>query len=300
MLAPRASSAFVCIRCELKLARPRLPLLLARPPQAAFSSASRRRDADDTAQIQLPQQPQRVSAHPLGRIRKRRGRADLREITARLEDIKTLGEDAEILVLKEAGVEPSEEKQTPEIVHSLAHEAPNIIESLRHESRPLTPQDIINQLDSLRPKSPDPYGPHYVSQSTFVKLSRTVLQGFTGRQLSHYYSVTKGVKDSQVGNEVLDGLKQLQSRTSRPAERSEWHPGTTQIDQRLPGLAVHRKPKRGAISKHLLVDQILRDVWKLVLLEEIEAPGELELSLKPWQLSILSSGCMSRHIGPYQ
>jgi hypothetical protein len=44
------------------------------------------------------------------------------------------------------------------------------------------------------------------------------------------------------------------------------------------------------VSKQLLVDRILRDVWKLVPLEEVEAPGEIELSLKPWQLTLLNAG----------
>jgi hypothetical protein len=44
------------------------------------------------------------------------------------------------------------------------------------------------------------------------------------------------------------------------------------------------------VSRQLLVDRILRDAWNLVLLEEIEAPGELELYLKPWQIRLLDVG----------
>lgn len=289
MLAPRASSAFVCIRCELKRARPRLPLLARRPPHANFSASARHRDAfDDSSQIQAPPPRGRVSAHPLGRIRKRKGQT-VRETTARL-GVKTLGDDAEILVLKEVGDAPQEEAVAPEIV-PIQQDVPDILASLQQENRPLTLEEITKQLDTLRPKTQAGlHEPHYVTQATFVKLAKVLLQGFTVPQLSHYYSVTKGVEHDHVQKEVLDGLKGSKGTAKRPVERTDWHPGTTQINRRLPGLDVTHRRKKSPVSKQLLVDQILRDVWKLVLLEEIEAPGEIELSLKPWQLSLLSSG----------
>jgi hypothetical protein len=295
MLAPRASSAFVCLRCELQRARPRLPVLSRRTTHANFSAAARRYDAfdEEPSQVETPGLRHRLSEHPLGRLRKRKGKAPLRATTARLEGgVKTLGDDAEILVLKEVGEGPSEESVAPKTLPATPQEAINIAESLQQEKNPISPTEIVQQLNSLRPKADtDPNEPHYVSQTAYVKLSRRLLRGFTGQQLSQYYSITKGVKRKEVGKEVIAGLKELQSQAKRPAERSEWHPGTTQIDLRLPGLDVHRgKSQRKAVSKHLLVDQILRDLWKLVLLEEIEAPGELELSLKPWQLILLSSG----------
>lgn len=290
MLAPRASSAFVCIQCELKLARPRLSGLAHRLSHANFSSSPRPRDED--TEVQTRRARSQLSEHPLGRLRKRKGRATIRETTARLEEgVKTLGDDAAILVLKDLEDAPAEERETPEIVSTTASGSLNIAESLQQEKRPFTPQEIVNQIESLRPEADaEPDEPHYISQSTFIKLSRTLLQGFKGRQLLQYYSVAKGVTKGRVGQQVMDGLKERQSQTKRPTERSEWHPGTTQIERRLPGLDVHRT-KRRSVSKHLLVDQILRDVWNLVPLEEIEASGELELSLKPWQIQLLSSGC---------
>jgi hypothetical protein len=302
MLAPRASSAFVCFRCELQRTRPRLPLLPVRLSPSTthtnFSASTRRRDALDgeTAQEHARTPRPHLSEHPLGRLRKRKGKAALRATTARLEGgVKTLGDDAEILVLREVDDGPLEEntKLETEMAPATPLEAINLAESLQQEKRPVSSSEIIQQLNTLRPETDagaDATEPHYVSQTTYVKLSRRLLRGFTGQQLSRYYSVTKGVKRKQVGEQVIAGLKELQSQAKRPAERSGWHPGTTQIDLRLPGLDVHRKSQRKAVSKHLLVDQILRDLWKLVLLEEIEAPGELELSLKPWQLTLLNSG----------
>ncbi|KAF2676140.1 hypothetical protein K458DRAFT_380438 [Lentithecium fluviatile CBS 122367] len=299
MLAPRASSAFVCFRCELQLVRPQFRLLPRHSStlHAHLSTSARRHDAfDDEATRPQSSRPRpQLSEHPLGRLRKRKGNAPLRATTARLEGgVKTLGDDAEILVLKEVGGDgPSEDSVAPEpeVVPATPQEVVNLAASLQQERNPVSPSEIVQQLDSLRPETAGaPDEPRYVSQTTFVKLSRRLLRGFTGQQLSKYYSITKGVKAKQVGQQVIAGLEKLQSQARRPAERSEWHPGTTQVDHRLPGLDVHRRSQRKAISKHLLVDQILRDLWKLVLLEEIEAPGELELLLKPWQLTLLSSG----------
>ena len=52
MLAPRASSAFVCLRCELKLARPRISPLASQSSHASFSTSARRQDGADETQTQ--------------------------------------------------------------------------------------------------------------------------------------------------------------------------------------------------------------------------------------------------------
>ncbi|KAJ4304846.1 hypothetical protein N0V90_000374 [Kalmusia sp. IMI 367209] len=293
MLAPRASSAFVCLRCELNLARPRLPVLPRRAPHAYFSTSDRRHDAfDEHLQAEAPTPRPKLSEHPLGRLRRRKGGRAIRATTAQLEGTKTLGEDAAILVLKEVGERPAEQNTTPEIARDESYEAPKLSQALAEE-KPATPEEIVKLIDSLRPKPLDDTleadEANYVSQSVFIKLSHHLLRAFTGNQLSHYYSVRKGVGKSRVVHEVMEGVKQLQRKSKRPAERSEWSPGTTEINRRLPTLDMH-KAKRKAVSKHLLVDQILRDVWKLVMLEEIEGAGELELALQDWQLSLLTSG----------
>ncbi|KAF2634859.1 hypothetical protein P280DRAFT_474304 [Massarina eburnea CBS 473.64] len=301
MLAPRASGAFVCFRCELHRARPHLPALARRAP---FSTSVRRRNVDETLQPfqpeqpEQPEQPQKDKFHiypqlnerPLIRVRRPKGKKRLRASTAILGGVKRLGDDADILLIREEGEDPIEEPVTPEPDETYPAEAVNIIGSLQEEKKPITLEEVVEKIDSLRPKTlSEPDEPQYINQSTFIRVSQTLLASFTSRQLSHYYSVTKGVERKDVGKQVLDSLKQMQSKEKRPAERSGWHPGRTPIDRRLPGLDVHRR-KRKPVSKHLIVDQILRGVWGFVMLEEIESSGELELLLKPWQLSVLTSG----------
>ncbi|KAJ4360937.1 uncharacterized protein N0V89_001506 [Didymosphaeria variabile] len=257
----------------------------------------RRRDAFDEeverdAKPILQPRPQ-LSEHPLGRVRKRKGGRSIRETTARLEGTKTLGEDASILVLEELGDGKKKEATPgPELVQDDEQLPLKLAEALADE-KPATLEEVLEQLDKLRRKATndeDSVDEHYVSQTVYTRLSDHLLRAFTVAQLSHYYSERKGVEKDRVAQEVRVGLKQMQGKGKRPSERSEWTPGRTQIDRRLPSLDVHSKMKRKAIGKHLLVDQILRDVWKLVMLEELEAAGEIELALKDWQLVMLTSG----------
>ncbi|KAF2449766.1 hypothetical protein P171DRAFT_379938 [Karstenula rhodostoma CBS 690.94] len=300
MLAPRASSAFVCLRCELTQARLRLPALPRRAPHASFSASSRRRrdasdeDLDSESRPNFQPRPH-LSEHPLGiRLRKRKGGGHIRETTARLEGSKTLGEDASIIVLEELGERKKREAiPEPQIVHDDEHIPLKLAEALADE-RPATLEEVVEQLDKLRQKATNDDAiadeGHYVSQTVYFRLSNHLFKSFTGAQLSHYYSERKGVEKDRVPQEVRDRLKKLQGTAKRTSLRSEWTPGTSQIDRRLPSLDVHSKKKRKNIGKHLLVDQILRDVWKLIMLEELEATGEIELALKDWQLAMLTSG----------
>lgn len=294
MLAPRASSAFVCLRCELTLARPRLAALPRRIPHASFSSSSRRRgDAldDELERLESNVKPL-LSEHPLGRVRKRNGHA-IRETTARLEGAKALGEDAAILVLEGLGEGKRDITPEPEVIKYNDDQLPLKLAEALADEKPATLEEVVEQLDKLRQKATNDEATaaegHYVSQAVFTRLSDHLLRAFTSAQLSHYYSQRKGVGKNRVAHEVREGLKELHGKAKRPSERSEWTPGTTQIDRRLPSLNVHSRKKRG-IGKHLLVDQILRDVWKLVMLEELETAGEIELALKDWQLVMLTSG----------
>lgn len=120
------------------------------------------------------------------------------------------------------------------------------------------------------------------------------MNGFTHQQLIAFYSVAKNIRKEKVKQGVINSIKQKPGSgdQDRSVERSEWQPGTTDITQRLPGVDRHVKIKRYRknVSKQLLVDRILRDVWNLMLLEEIESPGELELSLQSWQLALLKAG----------
>ncbi|KAF2020615.1 hypothetical protein BU24DRAFT_416283 [Aaosphaeria arxii CBS 175.79] len=311
--ASRLSNAFVCIRCELNLARPRVSPF-SRPAHSRLSSSVRPRDAFDdafaqpakpaepeapveTTEAETPRRREKLSERPLGKVRRRKGKT-IRERTAQLDGIKALGKDARILVLREVEdksrkADTQESNAAPDdgIVEN-STDASKIMDALKAESIRVGQEDVNLQLEKLRPRThSDPDEPHYVTLATFKELNKTLKKSFTVKQLSKYYSVMKGVQEGSVKKEVLRELKLVEDRRLNTLERTEWYPGTTSIKRRLPGrLAAAKGPQPRPIAKPLLIDQILRTIWNVVLLEEIEAPGEMELTLKPWQLSLLNIG----------
>ncbi|EUC40292.1 hypothetical protein COCMIDRAFT_109188 [Bipolaris oryzae ATCC 44560] len=299
MLAPRAPGAFVCFRCEAQIARRRLPAVPRRIPRATFSASARLHDdgAETNDALSEPDAPKfKITkvVQPLNRIRKRKGKI-IKETTTSLGGIKQLGNHANILVLRELGDVLAEkgDEESEAIEPSDPVQVPDIFASLQQEGKAVTPEEIYQQIGSLRPKQDgDPNEPHYVNQATFLKLKNLLMNGFTQQQLMIFYSIAKNIKRGQVNKGVIDSLKRDEDDPKRPVERSEWQPGTTSITQRLPGVDRHVKIMgwRKNVSKQLLVDRILRDQWNLVLLEEIETPGELELFLKPWQMTLLTVG----------
>jgi hypothetical protein len=294
MLAPRASNAFVCIRCELQLARRRLPAYPRRTTHTNFSTSTRRQDGADELEA-LSQAPTsgvkiKKEVQPLDRIRKRKGKV-IRETSARLGDLKLLGDDAEILVLREVGgtKPPVEDPVEPAPAGPVV--VPDILASLQQEMVTLPPKENQTRLESLRPQvHAEPDEPLYVPLKAFVKIIRDLTKGFSQQQLSQFYSATKNVQQDQFRTQMLASLKAESGTTGLPMARARtsWQPGTTPITKRLPGADV--PSKRVPVSKELLVDRIIRDLWKLVPLEEVEAPGEIELALKPWQITLLDAG----------
>lgn len=289
MLAPRASSAFVCLRCELQLARSRTPSLVRRQSShRSFSTSARRHDAADESQtLAAGEAPVKAdeTVEPL-RISKeyiRKGKL-IRQRKAKL-GMTRMDEDADVLVLNEAPMPEEPEQEEPQVLEPIS--VPDILSSLQRDIAPATQEDVVKQLEGLRPARGNSDEPHYVTTAGFVKLVAALTRGFTTAQLSDYYSTAKSIKKESVYKIV--------KATVKATKRSEWHPTTTNIEKRLPGVEFvkpGKKQKPKSIRKATLVDKILRDAWNLELLEELEAAGELELRLKEWELKLLQNGGM--------
>ncbi|KAH4112949.1 hypothetical protein HBH47_217740 [Parastagonospora nodorum] len=294
MLARRASNAFVCVRCELRLAR-RLPAYARRTSHANFSTSARRHDGAEELEAAASQGTTPGLRITRGenlpeRIRKRKGKV-LRETSARLGGgITRLGDDADILVLREVGSNaPQQPVEEPKPAEPIV--VPDIVASLQQERKPLTPEEIQERLESLRPQiGAAPNEPVYVPLKTFAKLVRNLNKAFTTQQLAQFYSAAKNVPQETSRQELLASLREGTGAAQHPTVRTNWQPGTTPLAKRLPGAGVKIRNKRAPVSRGLLVDQIMRDIWKLVPLEEVEALGELELTLKPWHVTLLNAG----------
>ncbi|KAF2199113.1 hypothetical protein GQ43DRAFT_482742 [Delitschia confertaspora ATCC 74209] len=303
MLAPRTSSAFVCLRCQFRLARPTARSLVSYPaPSASFSSSTYRRYTEEGNGASAEPEIRPGVIHPLGRIRKRRGHRGnpLRETTAPLA-VKTLGTDSEIIVLREVGDRSDRNRtETPRVVEVPKYdgtEKDRILESLNEGSVQLSQREINQQIETIRPQSTSSQDePNYLTLSEFKRLNELLRDGFTTVQLTRYFSATTGVHRKELRKEVLQGLIQSSDKTG--THQTEWRPGTTPLAERLLGVEPPWMPRKGkglktgkgSVNKDQIVDQIIRKAWKVVLLEEIEATGELEITLKRWQLRLLNTG----------
>jgi hypothetical protein len=236
-----------------------------------------------------PQKPKRHKAQ--------RGRAVLGNMTS-------LGSEANILVLGDVGRRSKQaDLPPPEPVTPIEIEAPNLLKSLQRDSSPLSPEEINKQIDILRPsESNSPSEPHRLTSRAFVKLTRSLCKGFTAKQLSDYYAAAKNLGKKRLRRHMADAVKPVQPDINAPIARSPWQPTAEErkyrIDTRLPGLTALHYPtpaspaykkhnKHRSLTKEALADGIIRNVWRVELLEEVEGVGQLELSLRPWQLPLL-------------
>ena len=288
MLAHRAARALVCLRCEVCRHCARLSLPLSAWPRRYYGQAP-------SPPPTLPRiRKERVPPTVLRRLEGK----TMRERSAFLPGITTLGADAEVLVLEPvsdlADADP-DAPATPAPAATPPPTVPDLAASLNEEHKAPDPHDISQRIEKLRPQ---PQSDHngddalhiHVDQAKFNRLTTTLTYGFTFAQLSAYYATIKRVKQDRVSRRILNNLKGAEGTTMRPIRRSKWQPGTTSLNERLPGMDVAVRNRRHPVSKPLLVDCILRDCWGLVILEEMEAPGEIELALEPWQLTFITIG----------
>lgn len=226
----------------------------------------------------------------------------MRERSEALPGITTLGVDAEVLVLEPvsdlADPDPDADDHVPDTKATPAlplPEVPDLAASLHEERQALDPQDINKRIEKLRPR-PKPHqagddaGHTHITHAKFIQLTNTLIYGFTSAQLSAYYASIRKIKQHGVYRHIIHHIKEKQGTNRQPIKRSKWHPGTTNFDKRLPGIDVTVRTRAALVSKPLLVDSILRECWGLVILEEMEALGEIEMSLEPWELAFISLG----------
>jgi hypothetical protein len=235
--------------------------------------------------------PQKPKPH-----KAKRGRAVLSNMTS-------LGSEANILVLGDVGRRSKKaDLPPPEPIAPIEIEAPNLLKSLQRDSPPPSPEEINKQIDILRPsESNSPSEPHRLTSRAFVKLTRSLCKGFTAKQLSGYYAAAKNLSQKRLRRHMADAVKPKQPDINAPIARTRWQPTdkpNPRMDIRLPGLMAldhnssapptNKTPiKSRPLTKEALADGIIRNIWRVELLEEVEGNGQLELSLRPWQLHLL-------------
>ncbi|KAF9636745.1 hypothetical protein BFW01_g7641 [Lasiodiplodia theobromae] len=231
-------------------------------------------------------------------IRVNRKGERIKEISAPLQR-KYLGEDSEVLILRDITPIRKEEERYDDVDESSSataaaatgeedpatkrrREIREALEASIAGKQAVAGQEEANeQINKLRPVSAEgPQYPAFISRKELKALRTALKDGYAVAQLRRYADV----------QESLDQLQQL--KREERAElgvlwESAWQEGTSPIEQRLPEADRPDVPV-AALPKMKVVDRIIRGLWGVGVIEESDALGEIEIKLEPWQFDLLT------------
>lgn len=216
------------------------------------------------------------SVYVRGKIRGKKGR-EVREDTAALP-VRTLGQPAEVIILRDAPVEQEQDEETPPSVESSKTDSQlsrqEIVASLRSVDPSSLKTKVEEQIQKLRPPSSgNEYIGSLLPRQDFDKLRKALTDGFTVQQLRAF---------------LKRNLPNAQPSVGSDQDRSfvAWRPGTSSIDTELPE-RVRREISRYKIPvKHKVVLRILEDLWHIDTIEDVNTIGELEVHVSWNQLAL--------------
>lgn len=213
-------------------------------------------------------------------------------------NIDALGKRGEVLVMaddltKEEKDNAFEKKEA--VKSSVAMDASQIIDKIDGETGMVGSERVAENLENIRliwtqDRSKAP------TVSEFEELAKSLHDGFTKRQLLHYF-LSLHHQDSQ--------LELLGAFGTDLYKRSQWTPGSTHFPgdalKRLNDLKAEIQAKKGSNkvlkpflkyrmiskNKHAIVDRILRQRWHLRTQEDLKVSGELDIWLSRDHLKVL-------------
>lgn len=223
----------------------------------------------------------------------------MREGSAALS-IDSLGARAEVIILRDAGFEHTEEKGEEEEEHEgdgeelspdgerLSQEA--ILKSIADAKLEPDQATVNKQIDSIWPpkRSLSP-------RQQYEWLSKTLRDGWSTPQLKSYCNAKKieGALKNAEGKEALSSDEVASVESKIGLQWSPWKVGTTPIDKRLPSQT--SIAERGNKSeKGTLIWHIIHSHWQLGFDEDgSDAIGELEFKHK--HIDIFTAGSRNFH-----
>ncbi|KAJ9637343.1 hypothetical protein H2199_007630 [Coniosporium tulheliwenetii] len=240
--------------------------------------------------------------YPLGRIRGKKN-APLREGTVPLP-INSLGEPSKVIILKDAGIKPLPKPsgghvKQKQVGDTSVRDKPDgaskgikpseaeILRAIAEENNVLGPEEVNRQIEGLKPGQGGSRGGRVVLPKDEFDTRASILHdGFTTAQLLGYLDRGMETPFDRMFQELAETEQDEKGAVHR-VSRSSWTPGIRPVPQGSSNAAQrpHLPKKMG------VVDKILRVNWKIDVLEEIESPGELEISgVQRWQLRLLVAG----------
>lgn len=317
MILRRTLGAHICLRCQLRLLKraalsnsilptyaqqargirqqqneawpetldssePTSPLAEV-PTEAAESevkkrqASERKRIRQDTVYKRLPLANDRLTEHPLGRLHGFRGRK-VREQAVGL-GVDTLGTEAKVIVLRDAGVHYS---PRPEIEELKGGEAVDILAQLDAERGLIGQGEVEKNIDELKPK--DPQKP--ITWDELQVIEQQLVNGFTVSQLVRYIGSFEVRQKTKIPSNVGKTQRECQGPI---IEETNWMPGISENGEEFDKSLLRGYGSDAFTPKQRLVVQLLRQCWHLEVREVIESTGEVELKMGSAELELLLS-----------
>jgi len=249
------------------------------PPQDDKQQTFRiRRDFNDSGDVQY-----RIIA-PRGKMRRIRGSTQ-REDRKQL-GIKSLGQESEVIVLRDVPDQPKLHKServisfrgTADTAHSMTAEE---IEALFRQQKPAKRDEIEQAIAELKPQE------EILSRQEFDKGLKALTKGFSKSQLKGYLN-RNTPKHLLHAQSPKQDVRTVDTGDIRYLESSAWFGGVTDINKPLSGEARSSKSATETTApKQNLAMSIHRLVWNVRVEEEATTQGELDLLLTPAQWGLL-------------
>ena len=307
MFSHQPGRTSICLWCRLRILRPYVPTITSRSFARTARDTEGRHplisvddalvEADQPSQKPKdtynskksywpsrlpPVYPHEKRLYPHGRLRGKRGR-EVREAAAALP-VNALGQPTEVIILRDAAIEQPDETEPQPTVDS---EKPStklnkkeILAVLAGGKEPLSPSEIDGQIEKLRPEtSEDQQDGLIISRVKFEELRSALINGFTMRQLQEYSNRNKPPASLPAGSEMESGV-------------APWRHGITSIETRLsrakfwenPGLEVKTKQN----MKLKVATKLIRDIWRIGIVEDLNVIGELEIHTSQKKFALLT------------
>jgi hypothetical protein len=140
-----------------------------------------------------------------------------------------------------------------------------------------TPEETIASIDALKP----PTAPSLVDKAEYKRMMDTLLTGYNTVQLRDYlmhcFNRLKSFPAHVSSHDSVDD--DIQSHSI-----GKWQAGRTPLEQR-PKPKAEKKPN--AHVKRRMAENILRLAWQVIVTSDASKIGEIEISVKPWELQML-------------
>ncbi|KAK7615205.1 mitochondrial inner-membrane-bound regulator-domain-containing protein [Phyllosticta paracitricarpa] len=209
-------------------------------------------------------------------------------------DCKTLGNKAEVLILRDLNVDFGHKGEAT-IVEADAtfakerDEAKQAIEASIASQNAVAGQEEVNT--AIHELKPSGGKTRRIFSNERLAALRRALEGFLAPQLRRFVMVAED-------ESKLEALRRIDARmktgfeddeeSSRELPKSIWKEGTSPIEERLPKGRLFVEPEK--LKKADLIEYIIKRLWHVTTVEEMKTVGEIEVEVKQWHLELVTRG----------